>query len=183
MRRLAYFRLPYAENVHRAVMARPVTCPPVTGWPWPGQDVRGALLFFRLHGYPDKARWDGETIRGERVEALTPEQVVAQDLDGCVVIAQVCHGATGAGGAMREAFRDAGARVFVGADAEVFGREGWRLGEADLLVTCLVIAFWLGGWQAGKALHRAKWLYARLAGGTLSREEALMLRSFRAYEA
>ena len=74
----------------------------------------------------------------------------------------------------------AGARAFVGADQEVYGREGWRLDEASLLGACLVLALRMNR-DVTRGLVNAKRLFAWLADKPLSREDALTLRAFRAY--
>lgn len=123
----------------------PVTSPPVTAETFdPAWMENKAILYFKLHGHPDRPDWYGLDQNGRKVRALTPDLVRRADLTGAIVVAAVCHGA---GSEMQRAFFRAGARAFFGSFKEVRGRER-HPGEVDLLVKYILSLI-----QRKEALH------------------------------
>lgn len=134
------------------------------------------VIYLNLHGYEDRDWWEGEDAAGDRVVALAPENLAGLDLSGAFVFAENCYGGLGP---LREAFLVAGARAFVGAVEETYGRRGFRIGEADLIGHYFLRAI---RWEpVGSALSTALGAFARRTPREMSEEERLTMGAFRVW--
>ena len=131
----------------------PITSPPIMADTFnPAWMENKAILYFKLHGYPDDPDWYGLDQQGRKVPALTPDLVREANLAGAVVVAAVCYSA---GSEMQKAFFEAGVRAFFGSFKEVRGRED-RPGEVDILVRYLLSILSRGQQDLSRALAKAR---------------------------
>jgi hypothetical protein len=134
---------------------------------WNGTDPewcanRSSLLYFKLHGFDDKTKWQGFDSRSGRfVDGLSPAQVTESASRGRLVFTENCYGALIESRCPRTsialAFLEARARAVVGATTLAFGSylDGASLGLADVLAKRF-IGYVMEGESFGRALARAR---------------------------
>lgn len=124
---------------------------------------RSELLYFNLHGFEGEHGWYGQGHSdwgASNSPALMPDDLELADLEGAIVVAQVCWSA---GSAMQTSMLDEGAAAFIGYTGEAWAAKtprswagSWnlRLGPADV-ISQRIIQLLRRGWFVESAVAEA----------------------------
>ena len=118
-------------------------------------------VYCNLHGVLGGAAWYGQaTGNSSYLLALRPEDVLAVNFAGAIVVSEACYGAVIAGRdeqtSLALAFLSRGAAGFIGATAMSYGPAFTPVGEADLLALHFWRALRQGSTSIGAALLEAR---------------------------
>lgn len=124
----AYCAAEFEESTRKASGVAPLTCPPVACDTFnPALLERRWLLYFDLHGLPERSVWYGD----DGLPALTAEMIRMTDLRGTVIFAVNCYLAD-EGSPMLDALLDAGALYVIGGAGPNYGGATSAIGASYL---------------------------------------------------